>query len=161
MSHDFDYLRVKYLEILIEAEGERLSPEMRQKHATIVRTKSDGTKEYKFPIPDKKHARLALSMIDQSDLTSAEKTKVRNAANKMLGRDGEEKMEEAGWDKPWTKEDESKMSDDEKKKMQESWGKMSDDEKKKMMKEYGSYGPKMKKKMMEGWGMKKNYKKEM
>jgi hypothetical protein len=168
---DLDGLRDKYLSILMEEADKALSAEERKSSATIIRTKNDGTKEYKFPMPDEKHARLALSMINTSDLSQSEKEKVRSRAErmieaadkgyhkmpdgKMMKDEDHRKMKEGGWDKPWTKEDESKMPADEKKMMMEAWSKMGDADKKKMMKEYGSYGAPMKKYMMEGYGMSK------
>lgn len=102
---DMDALRAKYFEMMLEAAGANLSADERKSSATIIRHKADGTKEYKFPMPDVKHARLALSMINTSDLSQSEKEKVRNRAEKML--------ESAGMKKsmpPWMKdkEDESK-----------------------------------------------------
>jgi hypothetical protein len=77
---------------VLEAEGgTRLSAEERRRYAVIVRTRPDGTKEYKFPIPPRghpaaeSHARLALAMLDRSDLSAAEKEKVRAAAAAVLG----------------------------------------------------------------------------
>lgn len=58
----------------------------RKRSATIVRTKPDGTKEYKFPIPDPAHAKAALAFLNRSDLTPAEKAKVRRKAYSMLGK---------------------------------------------------------------------------
>lgn len=66
-------------------EEARLSAAQRRESAVVVRTSKDGTKEYKFPIPDKAHARQALRMIDQSDLTDSEKEKVRRRAKEVLG----------------------------------------------------------------------------
>lgn len=68
------------------AEAAPLNAAARRKHATVVRTKKNGAKEYKFPIPDKAHARAALRMIDQSDLTPAEKAKVKKRAYRVLGK---------------------------------------------------------------------------
>ena len=39
-----------------------------------------------YPMPDKKHASLALSMINRGDLSPSEKTTVRNRADRMLGK---------------------------------------------------------------------------
>lgn len=58
----------------------------RKRSATIVRKKIGGQKEYKFPIPDKAHAKAALSRINQSDLSPEEKAKVRRRAYRMLGK---------------------------------------------------------------------------
>lgn len=68
------------------AEAAPLNAAARRKHATVVRTNKNGTKQYKFPIPDKAHARAALRMIDQSDLTPAEKAKVKKRAYRVLGK---------------------------------------------------------------------------
>lgn len=67
----------------------------RRKHATVVRKNSDGSKTYKFPIPDKAHARAALARLNQSDLSSAEKTKVKKRAYRVLGQTPSTKMKEA------------------------------------------------------------------
>jgi hypothetical protein len=72
----------------VEIYAARLSAEERKRSAVIVRTKPDGSKEYKFPIPDVNHARLALAMINQSDLTEEEKKKVRRRALEVLGKAG-------------------------------------------------------------------------
>jgi hypothetical protein len=85
---DLDALRTKYFELMLEAAGKDMTAEQRKSSATVVRTKADGTKEYKYPIPDVKHARLALSMIDQSDLSKGEKDKVRAKATSMLEANG-------------------------------------------------------------------------
>ena len=68
-----------------ETTEARLSATERRKSAVIIR-EVDGKKVYKFPIPDKAHARQALRMINQSDLTDDEKTKVRNKAKEILGQ---------------------------------------------------------------------------
>jgi hypothetical protein len=72
-----------------------LNASQRRKHATIVRTKKDGTKEHKFPIPDKAHARAALSRLNQSDLTPEEKAKVKRRAYRVLGQSPSKKTKEA------------------------------------------------------------------
>jgi hypothetical protein len=40
----------------------------------------------RYPMPDKKHAELALQMINNGNLSPAEKTKVRGRADRMLGK---------------------------------------------------------------------------
>lgn len=47
----------------------------------------------KYPMPDKKHARLALQMIDQAKppLTAAQEARVRARANAMLGTSGKKR----------------------------------------------------------------------
>lgn len=103
---DMDALRDKYLSILMEEASSSLTAEQRKSSATIIRTKADGTKEYKFPMPDEKHARLALSMINTSDLSQTEKEKVRNRAERMLEAKGKSMP-------PWMKNDEDSDPDDE------------------------------------------------
>jgi hypothetical protein len=44
----------------------------------------------RYPMPDKKHARLALQMINRGNLSPEEKAKVRARAHKMLGTKDEE-----------------------------------------------------------------------
>jgi hypothetical protein len=39
-----------------------------------------------FPMPDKKHARLALQMLNRSNDSSAQKAKVKARADRMLGK---------------------------------------------------------------------------
>jgi len=61
-----------------------ISRRLRKKTATI-REKQDGTKRYRFPMPDKAHARNALARLPQAKgLTAAEKTKIRNRAYRIL-----------------------------------------------------------------------------
>jgi len=67
--------------ILLEA----LSQTERRRYATIVRRLPDGRTEYKFPIPDKAHARAALAYLHRSDLTPTEKAKVVRKAYRVLG----------------------------------------------------------------------------
>lgn len=74
-----ELVEVQFLEAMLNTAA-------RRKHATVVRTKSDGSKEYKFPIPDKAHARAALARLEQSDLTPAEKAKVKKRAYRVLGQ---------------------------------------------------------------------------
>jgi hypothetical protein len=76
-------------------EAAPLNAAMRRRHATVVRSKKDGGKEYKFPIPDKAHARAALARLDQSDLTPAEKAKVKARAYRVLGTSPSKKVKEA------------------------------------------------------------------
>jgi hypothetical protein len=78
------------------AESAPLNASARRKHATVVRNKPGGGKEYKFPIPDKAHARLALAMVDRSDLTPAEKAKVKKRAYRVLGTSPSKKVKEGG-----------------------------------------------------------------
>jgi hypothetical protein len=81
-----------------------LNASQRRKHATIVRTKKDGTKEHKFPIPDKAHARAALARLNQSDLTPEEKAKVKRRAYRVLGK-SPKKAKESHVDEPLVDDD--------------------------------------------------------
>jgi starvation-inducible DNA-binding protein len=83
------------VEELGEAVGATLSPSMRKRHATIVRTLPNGQKVYKFPIPDKAHARAALAYVHRSDLTASERAKVINKAYKVLGTPVPDQMKES------------------------------------------------------------------
>jgi len=57
---------------------------VRKRTATIVE-KEDGTTRYRFPMPDKAHARNALARLPQAKgLSAAEKKKIRNRALRML-----------------------------------------------------------------------------
>ena len=76
-------------------EAAPLNAAMRRRHATVVRTNKDGTKEYKFPIPDKAHARAALARLNQSDLSAEEKAKVKRRAYRVLGQSPSKKTKEA------------------------------------------------------------------
>lgn len=67
--------------VLLEA----LSQTERRRYATIVRRLPDGRTEYKFPIPDKAHARAALAYLHRSDLTPTEKARVVRKAYRVLG----------------------------------------------------------------------------
>ena len=66
--------------------GKRLQVKARKRSATIVQ-KTTGGKRYRFPMPDKAHARNALARLGQAkNLTAAERKKIRTRANKILGR---------------------------------------------------------------------------
>jgi peptidoglycan hydrolase-like protein with peptidoglycan-binding domain len=65
-------------------EGKAISAQARKASATVVRTKPDGSKDYKFPIPDKDHAKAALAYLNKSDLSDEEKKKVRAKAKAKL-----------------------------------------------------------------------------
>jgi peptidoglycan hydrolase-like protein with peptidoglycan-binding domain len=60
-----------------------LNAAARKASATVVRQKG-GKTEYKFPIPDKAHAKAALAYLNSSDLTPEEKAKVRARAMAVL-----------------------------------------------------------------------------
>lgn len=68
----------------------KLSPGARKRSATVAPSKGHPTG--RFPMPDKKHARLALQMLGRAKgLSADQKTKIRNRANKMLGKGGKKK----------------------------------------------------------------------
>lgn len=62
----------------------------RKKSATIVEHKKGprgGTTRYRFPMPDKAHARNALARLPQAKgLSAAEKAKIKARANRILGK---------------------------------------------------------------------------
>lgn len=63
-----------------------LKAKARKRSATIIQ-KTNGGKRYRFPMPDKAHARNALARLNQAKgLTAADKKKIRARANKILGR---------------------------------------------------------------------------
>ena len=74
-------------EATMEADAlvEALSMAERKRYAVIVRRLPDGRSEYKFPIPDKSHARAALAYVNRSDLTPTERAKVVRKAYRVLG----------------------------------------------------------------------------
>jgi hypothetical protein len=66
-------------------EGKPLGPAARKKSATVKPSKDYPTG--RFPMPDAKHARLALQMLPKAKgLSSDQKAKIRARANKMLGK---------------------------------------------------------------------------
>jgi hypothetical protein len=169
---EMDALRAKYLETLMEAAGKSLTDDERKASATIVRIKADGTKEYRYPMPDLQHARIALAMVESDDLSQGEKEKVRTRAEKMLEAKSGKPMP------PWMKDEEKdgkskkgyhkmpngKMMKGEKhnEEMKEGgwdkpWtkddeSKMPADEKKMMMEAWSKMGDADKKKMMKEFG---------
>ena len=63
-----------------------LKAKARKRSATIVQ-KTNGGKLYRFPMPDKAHARNALARLGLAkNLTAAARKKIRTRANKILGR---------------------------------------------------------------------------
>lgn len=85
------HARTKLLSLLDDSDVHllgTLSNADRKKHATIVRTLPNGKKKYLFPQPpgDKVHAEKALQLINTSDLSAAEKAKVRARATATLGK---------------------------------------------------------------------------
>lgn len=64
-----------------------LTANARRKTATIAPSK--GHASGRFPMPDKKHARLALQDLPKADgLSGAPKAKIKARADKMLGKGG-------------------------------------------------------------------------
>ena len=63
-----------------------LKAKARPRSATVTQKTNGGTR-YRFPMPDKAHARSALARLPQAkNLTAAERQKIRNRANKILGK---------------------------------------------------------------------------
>jgi len=63
-----------------------LQAKARKRSATVTQKTNGGTR-YRFPMPDKAHARNALARLPQAkNLTAAERKKIRNRANKILGK---------------------------------------------------------------------------
>ena len=59
----------------------------RKRTATVVQKNRKEGQKYRFPMPDKKHARLALQMLPKAKgLSSEQKAKIRARANRMLGK---------------------------------------------------------------------------
>jgi hypothetical protein len=63
-----------------------IKPSVRKRTATIVQKNREGGQKYRFPMPDKAHARNALARLPQAKgLTSEQKAKIRTKAERMLG----------------------------------------------------------------------------
>ena len=63
-----------------------IKPSVRKRTATIVQKNREGGQKYRFPMPDKAHARNALARLPQAKgLTSEQKAKIRARAERMLG----------------------------------------------------------------------------
>tara|TARA_R110000765_G_scaffold125329_1_gene222859 strand:- start:31 stop:231 length:201 start_codon:yes stop_codon:yes gene_type:complete len=61
-----------------------LHAKARQRSATVTQKTNGGTR-YRFPMPDKVHARSALARLPQAkNLTAAERAKIRTRARKIL-----------------------------------------------------------------------------
>ena len=76
---------INSMRLALMAQIEKLGAAARKKSATIKPSK--GHSSGRFPMPDKKHARLALQMLPKAKgLSSDDKTKIRARANKMLGK---------------------------------------------------------------------------
>ena len=63
--------------------------EVRKRTATIVE-KEDGTKRYRFPMPDKAHARNALARLPQAKgLSAAQRARIKAGAKRILAGKGD------------------------------------------------------------------------
>ena len=62
----------------------------RKRSATVVQKKKGpggGSTRYRFPMPDKAHARNALARLPQAKgLSREERKKIKNRANRILGK---------------------------------------------------------------------------
>ena len=65
-----------------------LKAKARKRSATIIEKKKGpkgGSTRYRFPMPDKSHARSALAMLPKAKgLSAADRTKIKNRAYRML-----------------------------------------------------------------------------
>ena len=62
----------------------KVSQKTRKKTATVVQGRG-AKKQYRFPMPDKEHARKALQMLPRAKgLSAEEKSKIRARANRKL-----------------------------------------------------------------------------
>jgi hypothetical protein len=70
-----------------EPSGERtIKTSVRKKSATIVQKDRQGGQKYRFPMPDKSHARNALARLNQAKgLSSSQKSMIKSRAERMLG----------------------------------------------------------------------------
>jgi hypothetical protein len=58
-----------------------------RKRSATIKQKTNGGTRYRFPMPDKAHARNALARLPQAkNLTAADRTKIRARAHKILGK---------------------------------------------------------------------------
>jgi len=95
------FAKVHKGEVVLTKKQAKSSPKIMQKHpggtrtiktsvrkrtATIVQKNREGGQKYRFPMPDKAHARNALARLPQAKgLTSEQKAKIRARAERMLG----------------------------------------------------------------------------
>lgn len=64
-----------------------ISQSLRKKSATFSQPGRQGGETERFPMPDAKHARLALQMLPRAtDMPPGAATKVRQRANSILGK---------------------------------------------------------------------------
>jgi hypothetical protein len=65
----------------------KLSAAVRRRTATVHQPNRKKGQKHRFPMPDKKHARLALQMLGRAKgLSSSQKARIRARANRMLGK---------------------------------------------------------------------------
>ena len=58
-----------------------------RKRSATIKQKTNGGTRYRFPMPDKTHARNALARLPQAkNLTAAERKTIRDRANRILGK---------------------------------------------------------------------------
>lgn len=72
-----------------KTKGKTIATSVRKRSATIVQHTPGtrgGTTRYRFPMPDKAHARNALARVgDAKGLSAAQKARIIRRAKKMLG----------------------------------------------------------------------------
>lgn len=74
------------------AKSRHISAAARKRSATIVQKNRKKGQKYRFPMPDKKHARLALQMLPKAKgLSPAQKARIRARANRILGKSSKKK----------------------------------------------------------------------
>lgn len=70
--------------------GKEIKTSVRKRTATIIQHipgKDGGTTRYRFPMPDKAHARNALARLpDAKNLTGAQRKEIKARADRMLGK---------------------------------------------------------------------------
>ena len=68
--------------------GRSIKTKTRKRTATIIQKKKGprgGSTRYRFPMPDKSHARSALAMLPKAkNLSAADRKKIKNSAYRML-----------------------------------------------------------------------------
>ena len=72
-----------------KTKGKTIATPVRKRTATVVqheKGKRGGSTRYRFPMPDKAHARAALADLPKAKgLSAAEKKKINDRAHRMLG----------------------------------------------------------------------------
>lgn len=72
------------------ASEQTISTTSRKRSATIVQPSRTSGQKYRFPMPDKAHARAALQDLPKANgLSSSDKAKIRSRAHRMLGTNNE------------------------------------------------------------------------